>query len=140
MDSVKVLEMGFFTCAHSHLQHLFTTDSKEGAAVRRSCRNGNSSGLWRTDVYKQDRQNFMSCVRRAGYKCRRGLIKLQPPGEYNMRGPSPRQINRSFLPPTNDDPSTLSVVDAVFFGADDREWGSNNPEEPHHIKTQGTTF
>ena len=33
----------------------------------------------------------------------------------------------------------MTVVDAVFLGADDREWGSADPQDVHHIKTQGTT-
>ena len=50
LDSAKVLEMGFYTCAHSHLQHVFDLDSPPEAAVRRLRQNGNTSGLWRTDV------------------------------------------------------------------------------------------
>ena len=138
LDSVKVLEMGYFTCCHSHLQHVFNIDSTPEAGIRRARTGGNSSGLWRTDVFKQDRQNFMACVRRAGYKVRRALIKLQPPGRLNMKGASPRRLKRSFLPAVNSDPGTLPVVDAVFFGADDSDWGSDNPDKPEHIRTQGT--
>ena len=55
--SAKVLEMGFYTCAHSHLQRVFDLNSPPEASVRRLQQNDNTSGLWRTDVYKQDRQN-----------------------------------------------------------------------------------
>lgn len=137
LDSKKVLEMGYYTCAHSHLQHLYNKDSSPHAIIRRATCGHNSSGLWRNDVFKQDRQNFMACVRRAGYKCRRGLIALQPVGPDNMTGQSPRFINRRFLPDHNTDPSTLPVLDAVFLGADDRPWGSPT-ETPEGIKTQGT--
>ena len=116
-------------------------DASAEAAVRRARRPSNSSGLWRTDVYKQDRQNFMACVRRAGYKVRRALIDLQPPGALNMQGPSVRQINRIFLPASNaagSDPLTTPVLDAVFHGADDLPWGSRDTEKPQDIKTQGT--
>ena len=54
-------------------------------------------------MYKQDRQNFMSCVRRAGYEVRRALIQMQSIGVMNMSGPEPRQIKRSLLPNQNDD-------------------------------------
>lgn len=138
LDSAKVLEMGFFTCCHSHLQHVLNMDSTPEAVIRRATVNGNASGLWRTDVFKQDRQNFMACVRRAGYKVRRALIQLQPRGSLNMSGPSPRTINRSFLPAINQDPATIPVLDAVFLGSDDLPWGSNDPEKPANIKTQGT--
>ena len=130
--------MGFFTCCHSHLQHVLNVDSTPQAAIRRATVNGNTSGLWRTDVFKQDRQNFMACVRRAGYKVRRALITLQPTGPLNMSGPSPRTIKRSFLPAQNQDPTTMPVLDAVFLGNDDLPWGSRDPESKHVIKTQGT--
>ena len=138
LDSAKVLEMGYFTCCHSHLQHVFNIDSTPEASIRRAQTGGNSSGLWRQDVFNQDRQNFMACVRRAGYKVRRALVKLQPPGRLNMRGTSPRRLKRSFLPAVNADPSTMPVVDAVFLGADDSDWGSDDPDKPEQIRTQGT--
>ena len=138
LDSAKVLEMGFFTCCHSHLQEAYNVDSSADAVIRRGQRDGNSSGLWRTDVYKQDRQNFMACVRRSGYKLRRALVQMQPKGALNMLGVSPRQINRIFLPDVNADPDTMPVIDAVFLGADDRPWGSDDRSKPIDIKTQGT--
>lgn len=130
--------MGYFTCVHGHLQYVYDIDCTREALIRRGRNGGNSSGLWRTDVYQQDRQNFMACVRRASYKVRRALIRLQPKGPLNMEGTSPSLINRSFLPTTNDDPDTLPVVDAVFMGADDRSWGSAEPGVAYDIKTQGT--
>lgn len=138
LDSAKVLELGYFTCCHGHLQHVFNIDSPAGACVRRALNNGNSSGLWRLDVYNQDRQNFMACVRRAGYKVRRALVQMQPNHVLNMRGPSPQLLKRTFLPPVNDDANTIPVVDAVFLGADNSPWGSDNPDSPQNIKTQGT--
>ena len=75
LDSAKVLEMGFFTCVHGHLQYIYDIDASVQGIQRRKQSGGNSSGLWRTDVYKQDRQNFMACVRRASYKVRRALIR-----------------------------------------------------------------
>ena len=130
--------MGYFTCVHGHLQFLYDTDCTSDAAVRRALSDGNSSGLWRTDVYKQDRQNFMACVRRASYKVRRALIRLQPAGALNMTGQSPRLVNRSFLPPVNADPDTQPVIDAVFMGQDDRPWGSCEQQKTYDVKTQGT--
>ena len=130
--------MGYFTAMHGHLQFIYDVDCNCDAIIRRAQTGGNSSGLWRTDVYKQDRQNFMACVRRASYKVRRALIRLQPPGPLNMTGTSPSLIKRSFLPAQNGDPATLLVVDAVFMGADDLPWGSEEPEKYYGIKTQGT--
>ena len=89
-------------------------------------------------MYKQDRQNFMSCVRRAGYKVRLALIQMQSIGVMNMSGPEPRQIKRSLLPNQNDDPMTMPVLDALFLGADNLPWGSAHAEKPEGIKTQGT--
>ncbi len=54
-----------------------------------------------------------------------------------MQGASPRRVKRSFLPTVNDDPSTMTVVDVVFFGADDCGWGSPDPDKPEQIRTQG---
>ena len=138
LDSAKVLELGFYTCVHGHLQHVFALDSDPESCVRRAQRQGNKAGLWRGDVYRQDRQNFMACVRRAGYKNRRALISLQPRGALNMSGPTPRLINRGYLPARNDDPATMTVLDAVFLGADDRAWGSPAVTATRDIRTQGT--
>ena len=138
LDSAKVLEMGFYTCVHGHLQHVYALDSDPESCVRRAQRDGNGAGLWRGDVYKQDRQNFMACVRRAGYKNRRALVSLQPRGALSMSGPTPRLINRGYLPARNGDPTTMSVLDAVFLGADDRPWGSPAVTANRDIRTQGT--
>ena len=136
LDSAKVLELGYFTCCHGHLQKIYDVDVVAGACIRRAQLNGNSSGLWKQDVYKQDRQNFMACVRRAGYKVRRALIQCQPVGALNMTGRSPSLIKRSFLPANNADADTMPVLDAVFMGDDDLAWGST--DEHLDIKTQGT--
>ena len=137
LDSVKVLEMGYYTCCHSHLQHIYDVDSTPEGITRCGQQGGQSAGLWRTDVRRQDRQNFMACVRRAGYRTRRALVALQPAGPLNMSGASPQLIARAYVA-NNSDPLSLSVLDAVFLGRDNRPWGSKDLTKPGDIRTHGT--
>ena len=34
LDSAKILELGYFTCCHSHLQHIYTVDASAKSCVQ----------------------------------------------------------------------------------------------------------